>query len=90
MNIYAVVLNEPSEHAWKRLRAEWPEPLSYVLNNRIAFIALSNGGITTGQIATKLGMEAEQKITGFVMHSAAVNGWNSADLWEWMRAVENA
>ena len=87
MNLYAIVLNEPSEDAWEKIKAEWPEH-HYLLTDRIAFLAVDNGSITTGKIGSLLGMNKEDDVTGFVMQSAAVNGWNRADLWEWMRNFE--
>lgn len=86
MNLYAIVLNEPNEQSWAKLKEEWPEQ-HYVLTERIAFLVAGNGSTTTRSIGDQLGMNNEKAVTGIVVHSAAINGWNRADLWEWVRNV---
>lgn len=86
MNLYVIVLNEPNENAWAKLKKEWPDQ-HYELTDRVAFLSVENGNLTTRAIGDRIGMNNEETVIGFVVQSGAINGWNSADLWEWIRNV---
>lgn len=87
MSLFAIVLNKPSQDAWKAVKENWPSH-HYFLTDRIAFVAPDNGTVLTSQIAELVGMNDEKMVSGFVMKSAANAGYNDASLWEWMRTVE--
>ena len=86
MSIYLVALNQPDEGAWERLKAEWPNSRSYVLTERLAFVAPEEITLTE-DIGGIVGMNEEHEVTGFVaeIQYDTINGWNRQAIWEWLR-----
>ena len=85
MSIYAVFLNDPDEGAWNRLKAEWPKPDHFIVNDRLAFVAPKEG-VTTEEVGDAVGMDSEHKVSGIVtrVHYNTINGWNRQAVWEWL------
>ena len=85
MSIYLVVLNEPDEGAWERLKNKWPKPNHYILTDRLAFISPKEV-LLTEDITHAVGMNNEFDTTGFVteVRYGTINGWNRQALWEWL------
>ena len=83
MTIYAIVLNEPDETAWRQVRSEWPDR-HYIVTDRLAFITPKEV-ILTEDIAETLGMDDERNVTGIVIEVASYSGFNKPGLWEWAR-----
>ena len=86
MSIYLVALNQPDERAWGRLKAKWPESRSYILTDRLAFVAPEEIMLTE-DIGEIVGMNLEHDVTGFVaeIQYDTINGWNRQAVWEWLR-----
>ena len=80
--VFAVVLNDPSEFAWERLR-EIAEEHHFVLTERIAFIAVP-ANVVTGDLSDQIGMNKTNTVSGIVMRLGSYNGWNKRTLWEWL------
>lgn len=85
MTIYAIVLNEPNETAWRQVRSEWPDR-HYIVTDCLAFIAPEGFTLTEG-IAETIGMDEQGGVTGVVIEATAYSGFNRSGLWEWARKV---
>ena len=83
MTIYAIVLNEPDDTAWERVKSQWPHH-HYIVADCLAFLA-PEGPILTEEIAETVGMNDDDAITGVVIEVASYNGFNKPGLWEWAR-----
>ncbi len=83
MTVYAVILNDPDETAWRKVR-EWKQ--HYVLTDRIAFIATDDLTLTH-EIAATIGINREGGVTGLVLESTNRAGWNDSALIEWLGKV---
>ena len=83
MTIYAIVLNEPNEAAWRQVKSEWPDR-HYIVTDHLAFVASEEVILTEG-IAEALGMDDEGNVTGVVIEAASYSGFNKPGLWEWAR-----
>lgn len=81
MTLYTIVLNEPSDHAWAKIRATWPKG-HHILDDRVAFI--SADGALTGDIAKQIGIDSEQQINGIVVQMDYFSGRTDASLVEWI------
>jgi len=57
MALYAIILNEPSNHAWMKIRETWPAHL--IFDDRVAFISVDNA--LTSEISKEIGMGKEEK-----------------------------
>ena len=82
MILYAVVLNEPSEFSWQKIREGWPDR-HYFLTDRIAFIATEDLTLTQ-EIAVAVGMNKEDRISGLVIEATSRGGWNDSSFVEWL------
>ena len=83
MTIYAIVLNEPDEAAWERVKSGWPDR-HYIVTGHLAFVAPEEVILTEG-ITEELGMDDEGNVTGVVIEAASYSGFNKPGLWEWAR-----
>ncbi len=83
MAIYAVFLNDPNEEAWERVKKHW-SGRHYILTDHLAFVAPEETTLTE-EVASKIGMNEEEGVTGIVIESSGHFGFNSSSLWEWMR-----
>lgn len=72
--MYAIVLNEPDEGAWKRISTEWLR--HYFVNDTVALIACNDPVSLTGEIAAKVGMNAKFGVLGIVMEVGSNNGYS--------------
>ena len=77
-----LVLNEPNENSWQRIREGWPDR-HYFLTDRIAFVTTEDL-ILTQQISTKVGMNKEDRISGLVIEATNRSGWNDSGFVEWL------
>ena len=87
MSVYGVFLNEPDREAWQTLETTWPDR-HFILNGNLAFVA-PEGIITTKQIAENVGLGSERGVRGIVFEWVAHNGYNSGELWEWLRKAQS-
>lgn len=93
MNVYMVVLEKPNEEVWAAIRKKWPDRQHYILDERVAFIALSPSRvrgqvILTEDLSNELGMEEKKKVVGLVLEVPdSINGWQEGTFWEWIEKV---
>lgn len=88
VDVYAVILREPEEAVWQKIREEWPDR-HYILTDRLAFVALS-GVSTADQICATLGISP--KIHGLVIELFdSYQGYfeQGQELGEWLRKARN-
>lgn len=85
MTIYAIVLNEPNEAAWRQVKSEWPDR-HYIVTDSLAFVA-PEGFILTEDIAEAIGMDERGGVTGVVIEVTSYSGFNKPGLWEWARKL---
>jgi len=86
VNVYAVILNEPNEAAWQKVKAKWPDRTNFILTDRIAFIATEELTITN-DVAEAVGVSKEGGISGVVFDASRLAGWNDSGLVEWLGKV---
>ena len=86
MEVYAIILNEPDEEAWDRVRNEWPK--NYILSDSVALVVPDAPVSLTGDIAEKVGMNQQEGILGVVVEVGSNNGYNHVAFWEWLRKFE--
>ena len=89
MAVYGIFLNEPDGTEWEALRKQWPGGRSFVLTDHLAFVA-PDGIALTGDIAETLGIGDAEERLGVVFELGAHNGYNDADLWEWIKKVQRS
>ena len=64
MAVFALILNEPSEAAWSKLKNVYKEPCYYrILTDRIAFLSCDDITVTQ-DIANSLGMDESDGCIG--------------------------
>ena len=85
MAIYTVVVKDSSkreivENAVKRkfLNSE-----IYNHSDNVFFVSLKEM-LYLDDIAQAIGFSADQKISGFIVKTSTIQGWDSPKLWEWM------
>ena len=83
MAVYAVILNDPSDAAWQRVR-EWDQ--HFVLTDRIAFVATEDLTLTH-DVATAVGMNKDGGVRGIVIEATNRSGWNDSLFIEWLGKV---
>ena len=81
MNRYAIILEQPDEEAWRRVRKNWPD--NHIHSTTIAFI-LTKDITTTKDIARIVGMTAEENVSGMVLDANYVSGRAGGGLAEWV------
>ena len=81
MNVYAIVLDEPSQYAWDQIKSKWKN--SYCPSDTLAFIAPGEGAITS-EISDHIGMNDENEVKGVVFQISHYYGWHDKALWEWL------
>ena len=81
MDIYAIVLNEPSEPAWDRIKEHWEN--HYLVSDTLALIAMEGTAITSN-IAQSIGMNETDAVEGIVFQISHYNGWHDRATWEWL------
>ncbi len=79
MPLYAILLNEPNESAWDKVRETWPK--HYVFDNRLALISTEN--VLTADVARDAGIGADG-VSGIVMQMDFYSGHTSSTLVEWI------
>ncbi len=85
MAVYAVILSEPNEGAWKKLSDQYPAP--YFLNATAALVA-PKGTVLTSDIAKVAGIGEDGSVVGIVCEIISRGGYHYQDLWEWFRKVD--
>ena len=87
MSIHAILLREPNQQIWNRVRREWP--VNYVVSDSIGFIASHDAVTLNRDIAEKLGMNDGERLAGVVVE---INdnwfGYHTRDLWEWLSKAQ--
>ena len=83
MTVFAVILNDPNDAAWQRVK-EWE--LHFILTDRIAFVATEDMTLTH-EIAATIGMNRDGGVIGLVIESTNRSGWNNSALNEWLGKV---
>ena len=81
MDTYAIVLNEPSETAWNRIKENWES--HYLVSDTLALIATESPALTLS-IAESIGINKEGGVTGIVFQISYYNGWHDRTTWEWL------
>ena len=81
MDIYAIVLNGPSETAWDRIKEKWKN--HYLVSDTLALIATEEIAITLS-IAESIGINKEGGVTGIVFQVSYYSGWHDRTTWEWL------
>ena len=84
MEKYLVVLNEPNDAIWERVRQNWPN--HYILTPRVAVVATESITVAE-QIAERLGMNNTEKVFGIVSRMNEYFGFNTPSLWDWLHKV---
>lgn len=85
MNVYAIVLDAPSEAAWSRIETKWEN--HYFVSNTLALVAPEERAITS-EIADQVGMNDKDVVTGIVIQISHYYGWHNKALWEWLSKHE--
>ncbi len=88
MAVYAVFLNEANDAVWQAIRDKWPNGHHFILTDNMAFVAPTEGIVTTAQISEAIGIGSSNEVLGVVFEWAAHNGFNRGELWEWLRKVQ--
>ena len=83
MSVFLIALHEPNETVWRRLEDHWPNR-HHRVSDRLALVA-PEGIAVTSEIAELVGMNMEEKISGFVVLMDAYNGFGSPQTVEWLR-----
>ena len=81
MDTYAIVLNEPSEAAWNRIKENWES--HYLVSDTLALIAMESTALTLN-IAQSIGMNETDAVGGIVFQIIHYNGWHDRTTWEWL------
>ena len=84
MTVYAVVLNDPDDTAWRKVK-EWPNQ-HYILTDRLAFL-VADDLVLTENIAAQVGMDKTGRVKGFVIEMTNRSGWNDSGFVEWLGKV---
>ena len=79
MTLYAIILNEPDEGTWSKVRETWPK--NHVLDDRVAFIDTENA--LTSDIARDAGID-EGGANGLVIQMDYFAGHTRTSLVEWI------
>ena len=79
MSLYAILLNEPSEAAWKKVKETWPK--NHVFDDRLALISTDN--VLTADVARDAGIGADGA-SGIVIQMDFYSGHTSSTLVEWI------
>ena len=82
MTAYAIILNEPNNAVWERVRANWPS--CFIVSETMALISSPDPTVLTSQIAEAAGMNGNEKVLGVVLQVGNYFGYNSTALWEWL------
>lgn len=80
MSLYAIILNEPSDDAWRRVRKEWEH--HQIVDERLAIIKDDNA--LTKDVASKVGMDPERGTLGIVIQMDYFFGRTATSLVEWI------
>lgn len=79
MSLYAIILDQPNETVWKKVRANWPK--HFILDERVAYIKAEDA--LTGGIAQEAGIVADGA-AGVVIQLIYFGGRTDGSLVEWM------
>ena len=85
MSVYIVVLSDPSEKitTLEKVKERLSEENIYDYSDNIFFISIKEFRYIN-ELAQSIGFSANEKVTGFVMKMASIQGWDSPNLWEWI------
>ena len=78
MSLYAIVLNEPDEAAWEKIREAWPA--YHIFDNRLAFISADDA--LTADVSRDTGIGSESA-KGIVIQMDCFSGHTAGPLVEW-------
>ena len=89
--VFAVILDEPSEEVAERIQKEYPVGKSY-RHTDLLHLVVVEPEVLTRLVATKIGIrgdnENEAIATGVVFKlNAAYSGYTKPGLWEWLSTV---
>ena len=79
MSIYAILLNEPNEAAWEKVREKWAA--HHVLDDRLAFVSAENA--MTADVARDVGIGSGGAL-GIVVQMDFYAGHTTGDFIEWL------
>ena len=84
MDTYAIVLNEPSEAAWNRIKENWES--HYLVSDTLALIATESPALTLSIAESRRGRHKLRTggVTGIVFQISYYNGWHDRTTWEWL------
>ena len=80
MTLYTIILNDPNQAAWDKLRSLWPAH-HRIVNDCMAF--LCGDGLQTGEIAVKIGIG--KRMDGLVVQADDYAGHAAPGIVEWIR-----
>ena len=82
MTVYAIILVEPSEEAWERVRRAWPD--EHIFHTDQIALINEKKATTTQHVAQLVGLDPDGKIRGMVFDATYIAGWGSSSLAEWL------
>ena len=85
MPVFTVILDQPHEEAWCKLKSEYAN--WYILNDRTALIAPENPLTLSPEIAGTVGMSSDRAVSGMVVEVAHCHGHRDPGLQEWLDKV---
>ena len=83
MNIYTIILQNPSESAWSNIKTNWPNN-HHILDERMAFVSGDN--LLTKDISEKIGIGKD--LPGIVIQMDYYSGFGNSSLVEWMSKLQ--
>ena len=84
MAIYLIVLDNPNDSVWERIKEDWPAPDHYIHDERVATIL--DGKVLTADVAEKIGIG--DSVGGIVVQMDFYAGHTSARLVEWLKKIQ--